>query len=118
MGIRKPSKNADHLNRPVRMTDAAKAAMWEAIWTPWGSPHAITGTTTLDARFGHDPGKRISIDDTKLFTALMRGALVDISQSPRPSCRSLFGRAMRTRGIQFLFRQALPDELGPSDAIH
>ena len=24
---------------------------WTAVWAPWGSPHAITGTATLDARF-------------------------------------------------------------------
>ncbi|MEQ1718572.1 MAG: RHS repeat-associated core domain-containing protein [Hyphomicrobium sp.] len=43
--------HVDHLNRPVKMTDAAKAAVWTAVWTPWGGPHSITGTATLDARF-------------------------------------------------------------------
>jgi RHS repeat-associated protein len=33
------------------MTDAAKAAVWDAIWLPWGGVHAITGTATLNARF-------------------------------------------------------------------
>ena len=33
------------------MTNAAKAVMWEATWTPWGAPHAITGAAVLDARF-------------------------------------------------------------------
>ena len=28
--------HADHLHRPVRMTNSAKAALWTAIWTPWG----------------------------------------------------------------------------------
>ncbi|MEQ1718570.1 MAG: RHS repeat-associated core domain-containing protein [Hyphomicrobium sp.] len=43
--------HVDHLNRPVKMTDAAKAAVWTAVWTPWGAPHSITGTATMDARF-------------------------------------------------------------------
>ena len=43
--------NVDHLHRPFRMTNAAKAVMWSATWTPWGLPHAITGAATLDARF-------------------------------------------------------------------
>jgi RHS repeat-associated protein len=43
--------HVDHLNRPVRMTDAAKAAVWDAIWLPWGGVHAVTGMATLNARF-------------------------------------------------------------------
>ena len=43
--------HVDHLNRPIKMTDAAKAAVWTAVWAPWGSPHSITGSATLDARF-------------------------------------------------------------------
>jgi RHS repeat-associated protein len=33
------------------MTDAAKLAVWTAVWTPWGSPQSLTGTAMLDARF-------------------------------------------------------------------
>jgi hypothetical protein len=36
------------------MTDAAWATVWQAVWTPWGVPHAIIGALTLDARF---PGR-------------------------------------------------------------
>jgi RHS repeat-associated protein len=43
--------HVDHLNRPVRMTDSTKAAVWDAIWLPWGGVHSITGTATLNARF-------------------------------------------------------------------
>jgi uncharacterized protein RhaS with RHS repeats len=43
--------HADHLNRPVRMTDATKTSVWEAVWLPWGAPQSITGTVSLDARF-------------------------------------------------------------------
>jgi YD repeat-containing protein len=36
--------HADHLNRPVRMTDATKASVWDAVWLPSGAPQAISGT--------------------------------------------------------------------------
>jgi hypothetical protein len=42
--------STDHLNRPVRMTDAAKATVWQATWKPFGEPQSITGSATLDAR--------------------------------------------------------------------
>jgi RHS repeat-associated protein len=51
--------HVDHLNRPVRMTDAAKAAVWDAVWLPWGGVHSITGTATLDARF---PGQWFQLE--------------------------------------------------------
>lgn len=40
--------HTDHLHRPVKMTDAAKASVWTAVWAPWGSPFSITGSATLD----------------------------------------------------------------------
>ena len=43
--------HVDHLNRPIRMTNAAKASVWDATWLPWGGSHAITGTASLNARF-------------------------------------------------------------------
>ncbi len=43
--------HVDHLNRPIRMTNAAKASVWDATWLPWGGSHAITGTAALNARF-------------------------------------------------------------------
>ena len=43
--------SVDHLNRPVKMTNAAKASVWDAVWQPWGSVQAITGTATFNARF-------------------------------------------------------------------
>ncbi len=49
----------DHLHRPIRMTNAAKAVMWSATWTPWGAPHAITGAAVLDARF---PGQWFQLE--------------------------------------------------------
>ena len=43
--------HVDHLNRPIKMTNAAKASVWDAVWQPWGGSHAITGTASLNARF-------------------------------------------------------------------
>jgi RHS repeat-associated protein len=43
------------------MTNAAKAVMWSATWTPWGAPHAITGAAVLDARF---PGQWFQLESS------------------------------------------------------
>jgi RHS repeat-associated protein len=43
--------SVDHLNRPLNMTDAGKASVWDAVWQPWGGVHSVTGTASLDARF-------------------------------------------------------------------
>jgi RHS repeat-associated protein len=51
--------HVDHLARPIKMTDAAKAQAWDAVWAPWGSPHAITGPAALDARF---PGQWFQLE--------------------------------------------------------
>lgn len=42
--------HADHLNRPVMMTDGAKIKVWEAVWWPYGEAWSITGTASLDLR--------------------------------------------------------------------
>jgi len=42
--------HADHLSRPIRLTDAAKATAWAVEWLPWGGVHAKTGPDMLDAR--------------------------------------------------------------------
>ncbi len=51
--------HADHLNRPVMMTDGLKANVWEAVWLPYGAAHSITGAASLDARF---PGQWFHIE--------------------------------------------------------
>jgi RHS repeat-associated protein len=51
--------HVDHLNRPIKMTDAAKASVWDAVWQPWGNAHTITGTAVLDARF---PGQWFQLE--------------------------------------------------------
>ena len=51
--------HVDHLNRPVSMTNASKASVWDAVWTPWGAPYSIIGSETLDARF---PGQWFQLE--------------------------------------------------------
>jgi len=51
--------HVDHLKRPVAMSDAAKAMVWQAKWLPFGTASSITGTASLDARF---PGQWFQIE--------------------------------------------------------
>jgi RHS repeat-associated protein len=51
--------HADHLDRPVRMTDASKALVWDAVYKPYGEVQAITGSAALDARF---PGQWFQLE--------------------------------------------------------
>jgi RHS repeat-associated protein len=51
--------HADHLGRPIRMTDAAKATVWQATWKPWGEIHQLSGTLTQNLRF---PGQYFQIE--------------------------------------------------------
>ncbi len=43
--------HADHLGRPIRLTDPAKVTAWAVEWLPWGGVHSISGSETLNARF-------------------------------------------------------------------
>jgi RHS repeat-associated protein len=51
--------HTDHLGRPIRLTDAAKATVWQAQWKAWGEPHSITGTQAQNLRF---PGQYFQIE--------------------------------------------------------
>jgi RHS repeat-associated protein len=51
--------HSDHLGRPIRMTDAAKATVWQATWKPWGEPQSITGTQANNLRF---PGQYFQLE--------------------------------------------------------
>jgi RHS repeat-associated protein len=51
--------HTDHLTRPIRMTDAAKATVWTARWLPSGGAYSITGTATQNLRF---PGQYFLIE--------------------------------------------------------
>ncbi len=43
--------HADHLSSPQKMTDATKAIVWDAVYTPFGQVHSMTGTATNNQRF-------------------------------------------------------------------
>jgi RHS repeat-associated protein len=51
--------HADHLNRPIMVTNGAGANVWQAIWTPFGAAWSITGSLTYNARF---PGQWFQIE--------------------------------------------------------
>jgi len=51
--------HADHLKRPIRMTDSTKTTVWQAIWKPFGEPYSLSGTQSLDARL---PGQWFQIE--------------------------------------------------------
>lgn len=51
--------HADHLDRPVRMSDGSKALVWDAVYRPFGAVEAITGPAALDARF---PGQWFQLE--------------------------------------------------------
>ena len=51
--------HADHLGRPIRTTNTAKATVWQATWKPWGEVQAISGTNTNNLRF---PGQYFQIE--------------------------------------------------------
>jgi RHS repeat-associated protein len=56
--------HTDHLGRPIRMTDAAKATVWQATWKPWGEAQTISGTKALNLRF---PGQYFQIETGYAF---------------------------------------------------
>jgi len=51
--------HSDHLGRPIRMTDASKAIVWQVTWKPWGEAYALSGTKALNLRF---PGQYFQIE--------------------------------------------------------
>jgi RHS repeat-associated protein len=51
--------HADHLGRPIRMTDATKATVWQASYKPWGEVQSISGTRTNNLRL---PGQYFQIE--------------------------------------------------------
>ncbi len=42
---------ADHLDRPIKMTDGAAAIVWDAVYKPFGEVQSISGTATNNLRF-------------------------------------------------------------------
>ena len=51
--------HADHLDRPIMMTNGAGANVWSAVWSPFGAAQAITGSLTMNGRF---PGQWLQIE--------------------------------------------------------
>jgi RHS repeat-associated protein len=43
--------HADHLGRPLRLTDATRATVWAASYDPFGQPVSITGAVEQNLRF-------------------------------------------------------------------
>lgn len=43
--------HADHLDRPIKMTDSAQAIVWDAVYRPFGEPVSITGSASNNLRF-------------------------------------------------------------------
>ena len=51
--------HSDHLGRPIRMTDATKATVFQAIYKPYGEVQSTSGTKALNLRF---PGQYFQIE--------------------------------------------------------
>ncbi len=51
--------HADHLGRPIRMTDAARTTVWQAFYNPFGEPYSLSGTIENNLRF---PGQVFLIE--------------------------------------------------------
>jgi RHS repeat-associated protein len=51
--------HADHLDRPLKMTDGTEAVVWDAVYNPFGDVNAITGSASNNLRF---PGQYFLIE--------------------------------------------------------
>ena len=51
--------HADHLGRPIRMTNASRATVWQAFYNPWGEPYGLSGSIENNLRF---PGQFFLIE--------------------------------------------------------
>jgi RHS repeat-associated protein len=51
--------HADHLNRPIRMTDSSESVVWDAVYDPFGGVYSITGSASNNLRF---PGQYFLIE--------------------------------------------------------
>jgi RHS repeat-associated protein len=56
--------HTDHLGRPIIMTDATKATVWQASYKPWGEPLSISGTRAFNLRF---PGQYFQIETSLAY---------------------------------------------------
>jgi RHS repeat-associated protein len=51
--------HADHLDRPLKMTDGTQAVMWDAVFRPFGEVMSISGSGSSNLRF---PGQYFLIE--------------------------------------------------------
>ena len=51
--------HTDHLHRPIRLSNAAKAFVWLAEYQPWGAVQSLSGALALDLRF---PGQWFQLE--------------------------------------------------------
>jgi RHS repeat-associated protein len=51
---------ADHLDRPIKMTDGTETIVWDAVYKPFGDVYSISGTAGSNLRF---PGQYFLIED-------------------------------------------------------
>jgi RHS repeat-associated protein len=51
--------HADHLDRPIRMTDGAKSVVWNALFLPFGAVDVILGPASNNLRF---PGQYFLVE--------------------------------------------------------
>jgi RHS repeat-associated protein len=56
--------HTDHLGRPIRMTDAAKATVWQATYKPFGEVQTTSGTKANNLRF---PGQYFQIETSYAY---------------------------------------------------
>jgi RHS repeat-associated protein len=52
--------HADHLDRPIKMTDSTEAIVWDAVYKPFGEVYSISGTAANNLRF---PGQYFLIEN-------------------------------------------------------
>lgn len=69
--------HADHLGSPQKMTDANQGLVWDAVYTPFGQVHSITGTATNNQRF---PGQYA---DAETNSKLLRKVKTTVACSHR-----------------------------------
>ncbi|MFO1121916.1 MAG: RHS repeat-associated core domain-containing protein [Hyphomicrobiales bacterium] len=51
--------HADHLARPIIVTNGTRTSVWQAVWRRWDDAQSLTGSLTLDMRF---PGQLFQIE--------------------------------------------------------
>jgi hypothetical protein len=71
--------HADHLERPVQMTDGAQAVVWDAVYRPFGQPVSITGSASNNLRFRGQyflrPGRTTTVTGNSGTVSCDRSAL-------------------------------------------